>query len=136
MRTFRVALLLFVSILVLHVASLARSERKATQAQARGAVHLTLLSTTDTHGHIEPWDYYANKPANLGVAKIATLVKQERAKAPDALLCSIAATRSRARRSRITSRARTPRRPIRCALCVREHPVHRADVWRAVERRA
>lgn len=49
-------------------------------------VTITLLSTTDIHGHIEPWDYYAGKPANLGLAKIATLVKQARKEAPDALL--------------------------------------------------
>ncbi len=47
---------------------------------------ITLLSTTDIHGHIEPIDYYSNKPANLGLAKIATLVKEQRADAPKALL--------------------------------------------------
>ena len=47
---------------------------------------ITLLSTTDIHGHIEPIDYYSNKPANLGLAKIATLVKEQRAEAPKALL--------------------------------------------------
>jgi 2',3'-cyclic-nucleotide 2'-phosphodiesterase / 3'-nucleotidase len=50
------------------------------------AVNITLLSTTDSRGHIEPCDYYTNKPANLGLAKIATLVKQARVAAPDALL--------------------------------------------------
>ena len=49
-------------------------------------VTLTLLSTTDIHGHIEPWDYYANKPANLGLAKIETLIQQVRADAPNVLL--------------------------------------------------
>jgi 2',3'-cyclic-nucleotide 2'-phosphodiesterase (5'-nucleotidase family) len=47
---------------------------------------LTLLDTTDSHGHILPWDYYENHPADLGLAKIATLVKRARADAPDALL--------------------------------------------------
>ncbi len=47
---------------------------------------IVLLDTTDIHGRIEPWDYYADKPANLGLAKIATLIKQQRAQAPDALL--------------------------------------------------
>jgi 2',3'-cyclic-nucleotide 2'-phosphodiesterase/3'-nucleotidase len=50
------------------------------------SVSITLLGTTDTHGRLLPWDYYANKPDNLGIAKIATLIKQERATAPDALL--------------------------------------------------
>ena len=50
------------------------------------SVSITLLGTTDLHGRIEPWDYYANKPADLGLVKIATLIKQARAEAPDALL--------------------------------------------------
>jgi 2',3'-cyclic-nucleotide 2'-phosphodiesterase/3'-nucleotidase len=49
-------------------------------------VTLTLLRTTDSHGHIEPWDYYANKPANLGLAKIETLIRQVRAGAPNVVL--------------------------------------------------
>jgi 2',3'-cyclic-nucleotide 2'-phosphodiesterase (5'-nucleotidase family) len=49
-------------------------------------IEITLLDTTDTHGRIEPWDYYADKPANLGLAKIATLIRQQRAGAPEALL--------------------------------------------------
>ena len=50
------------------------------------SVSITLLGTTDLHGRIEPWDYYADKPVDLGLVKIATLVKQARAQAPDALL--------------------------------------------------
>lgn len=49
-------------------------------------VSLTILDTTDAHGRIEPWDYYANRPANLGMAKIATLIKEARVEDPDALL--------------------------------------------------
>jgi 2',3'-cyclic-nucleotide 2'-phosphodiesterase / 3'-nucleotidase len=49
-------------------------------------VTITLLSTTDIHGHIEPWDYYANRAANLGLAKIASLVGQARTEAANALL--------------------------------------------------
>ena len=55
-------------------------------AQGKHDVSITLLSTTDIHGHVEPWDYYEDKPLNLGLAKIATLVKQARAQDPDALL--------------------------------------------------
>ena len=64
------------------------SARLAIRAHAAGPsrVTITLLSTTDIHGHIEPWDYYTNKPADLGLAKIATLIKQARAEAPHALL--------------------------------------------------
>lgn len=57
-------------------------------AQAK-TVSITLLGTTDLHGRIEPWDYFAEKPADLGLAKIATLVKRERAKTPDALLVDV-----------------------------------------------
>jgi 2',3'-cyclic-nucleotide 2'-phosphodiesterase (5'-nucleotidase family) len=55
-------------------------------SKPQSSVTITLLSTTDIHGHVEPWDYYANKPANLGLAKISTLVMQARAEAPQALL--------------------------------------------------
>jgi 2',3'-cyclic-nucleotide 2'-phosphodiesterase / 3'-nucleotidase len=50
------------------------------------SVSITLLGTTDLHGRIEPWDYYADKPVDFGLVKIATLVKQVRAEVPDALL--------------------------------------------------
>jgi len=53
---------------------------------AQGQISIVLLDTTDVHGRIEPWDYYADKQANLGLAKIATLIKQQRAENPDALL--------------------------------------------------
>jgi 2',3'-cyclic-nucleotide 2'-phosphodiesterase / 3'-nucleotidase len=49
-------------------------------------VTLTLLSTTDIHGHVEPWNYLTGRPANLGLAKIATLVRQFRAEEPHVLL--------------------------------------------------
>jgi 2',3'-cyclic-nucleotide 2'-phosphodiesterase/3'-nucleotidase len=50
------------------------------------SVSITLLGTTDLHGRIEPWDYYANKSEDLGLVKIASLVRQARAEVPDALL--------------------------------------------------
>ena len=50
------------------------------------SVHLTLLGTTDLHGHIEPLDYYSNKPAQLGLAKIATLIRRVRAAQQNVLL--------------------------------------------------
>src|SRR6266852_6519322 len=49
-------------------------------------VRLTLLGTTDIHGNIEPWDYYPDRPANRGLAKIATLVRRIRAADPHVLL--------------------------------------------------
>src|SRR5712671_6919464 len=55
-------------------------------AQTPPVVHITLLGTTDLHGHIEPLDYYSNKPAQLGLAKIATLIHRVRATQPNVLL--------------------------------------------------
>jgi 2',3'-cyclic-nucleotide 2'-phosphodiesterase (5'-nucleotidase family) len=53
---------------------------------APSAVTITLLSTTDSHGHLAAWDYYADKAVPNGLTKMATLVKQQRAEAPHALL--------------------------------------------------
>lgn len=47
---------------------------------------ITLLSTTDLHTNLVAYDYYASKSAEWGLAKVATLIRQEREKAPDALL--------------------------------------------------
>src|SRR5207245_8376780 len=49
-------------------------------------VAITLLGTTDLHGNLYPIDYYANKPANRRLAKIATLVRRVRAEQPNVLL--------------------------------------------------
>jgi 2',3'-cyclic-nucleotide 2'-phosphodiesterase/3'-nucleotidase len=49
-------------------------------------VTLTLLATTDLHGNLVPHDYYANRPAPRGLAKIATLVRQVRDEQPNLLL--------------------------------------------------
>jgi 2',3'-cyclic-nucleotide 2'-phosphodiesterase/3'-nucleotidase len=71
--------------------SIAPGATRATQsapapAAPSATVDLTLLGTTDLHGHIEPIDYYTNKQANLGLAKIATLIHQVRAQRPNVLL--------------------------------------------------
>ena len=64
-----------------------RAPQSAPASAAPAAtVDLTLLGTTDLHGHIEPLDYYTNQPANLGLAKIATLIRRERAERPNVLL--------------------------------------------------
>ncbi len=54
--------------------------------QAPVEVSLTLLGTTDIHGNIEPVDYYANQPANRGLAKVATLIRHVRAEQSNVLL--------------------------------------------------
>ncbi|WP_026908355.1 bifunctional metallophosphatase/5'-nucleotidase [Paucisalibacillus globulus] len=40
---------------------------------------LVLLETSDIHGNVFPQNYGTNEKAELGIAKIATLIKQERA---------------------------------------------------------
>lgn len=49
-------------------------------------VTITLLSTTDSHGHLLAWDELTKRPTNEGLAKIATLVRQVRAEEPNTLL--------------------------------------------------
>ncbi len=50
------------------------------------SVTVTLLATTDLHGYIYPYDYYTGKPAERGLAKIATLIRQARSENPNTLL--------------------------------------------------
>jgi 2',3'-cyclic-nucleotide 2'-phosphodiesterase (5'-nucleotidase family) len=57
----------------------------ALAADAR-EVTVRILATTDLHGNIYPYDYYAGKPAARGLAKIATLIAAERAANPNNLL--------------------------------------------------
>ena len=48
--------------------------------------HIVILSTTDMHGRVFPIDYYTNKYDNVGITKVATLVKEARKNDPDLLL--------------------------------------------------
>src|SRR5205809_1883205 len=48
--------------------------------------HVVILGTTDMHGRVVPIDYYTNKYDNVGIAKIATLVKEARKNDPELLL--------------------------------------------------
>ena len=45
---------------------------------AAQSVTVRILATTDLHGNIYPYDYFTAKPAPRGLAKIATLIAQER----------------------------------------------------------
>jgi 2',3'-cyclic-nucleotide 2'-phosphodiesterase/3'-nucleotidase len=54
-----------------------------------GSFRLTILGTTDLHGHVLNWDYFSDSPFGdtqgnqVGLAKIATLVAAERARAAE-----------------------------------------------------
>lgn len=59
----------------------------AAPAPAPVSLKLQVLSTTDVHGHVYPTNYYGdegNEP--LGLARVATLIKQHRAANPNTLL--------------------------------------------------
>lgn len=58
----------------------------ATAAFGQSQVTVRVLATTDLHGNIYPYDYYTARPAERGLAKIATLVARERAANPNTLL--------------------------------------------------
>lgn len=47
---------------------------------------VTVLATTDLHGNVFPVDYFSNRPADRGLAKIASLIREARAGSPSALL--------------------------------------------------
>lgn len=48
--------------------------------------HVTVLSTTDLHGHVHPMDDFTGEPANWGLAKVATLIKNARRLDPELIL--------------------------------------------------
>ncbi len=56
------------------------------QGQTKQRAHVVILSTTDMHGRVFPIDYYTNKYDNVGIAKVATLIKEARKNDPDLLL--------------------------------------------------
>ena len=49
--------------------------------------HLRVMSTTDLHVHVFPYDYYGDRPADtMGLARTAALIEAVRAEATNALL--------------------------------------------------
>lgn len=58
----------------------------AGSAAAPTRVQVTILSTTDLHGHILPFDYYLNRPEPGGLAQAATIIKEARKENPNLLL--------------------------------------------------
>lgn len=61
-------------------------------ATATERTSITVLSTTDLHAHIAPVDYFTNKPANYGLAKVGTLIRQAQKVDPQLLLLDVGDT--------------------------------------------
>jgi 2',3'-cyclic-nucleotide 2'-phosphodiesterase/3'-nucleotidase len=74
-------IVLNVSLTLISVVSSGTAQRTTPQR-----AHVVILSTTDMHGRVFPIDYYTNKYDNVGIAKVATLVKEARKNDPDLLL--------------------------------------------------
>lgn len=47
---------------------------------------IAMVATTDIHGNIYPLDYYAGKPADQGLAKVSTYVKNLKKSSPNIIL--------------------------------------------------
>jgi 2',3'-cyclic-nucleotide 2'-phosphodiesterase/3'-nucleotidase len=77
---------LFVAMVSFCVPLLTLTGSSRGQNSTSKRAHIVILSTTDMHGRIFPIDYYTNKYVNVGIAKVATLVKQARKDDPDLLL--------------------------------------------------
>ena len=58
----------------------------AASAPASETVTVTVLATTDTHGHLLPYDYFTKEKAARGLAAAATLVDEVRRETPNVLL--------------------------------------------------
>ena len=58
----------------------------AAFAFAQEKATVTILETADIHGSIAPWDYATDKYDDKGLAKVATIISEERAKDPTLLL--------------------------------------------------
>jgi len=70
-----------ISIVLLALVFIHRGPQAATPR-----AHVVILSTTDMHGRIFPIDYYTNKYDNVGITKVATLIKEARKNDPNLLL--------------------------------------------------
>ncbi|WP_314061948.1 5'-nucleotidase C-terminal domain-containing protein [uncultured Vagococcus sp.] len=58
----------------------------APKAVGKETKTLTILGTSDVHGNVWDWSYEDDAAADLGFAKIGTIVKAERAKNPHSIL--------------------------------------------------
>lgn len=78
--------LLLISLLALSLVALSLSVRTHSGSAAPQRAHVVILGTTDMHGRVFPIDYYTNKYDNVGITKVATLIKEARKTDPNLLL--------------------------------------------------
>ncbi len=77
----------FYSFLLVGIVCLGVLFRGQANSSTGSIVNLTILETTDIHTNIYPYDYFAGRVSqNQGLAKVATLIAQERAANPNTLL--------------------------------------------------
>jgi 2',3'-cyclic-nucleotide 2'-phosphodiesterase/3'-nucleotidase len=76
----------FTGFCLLSILALSISVHTFSGAGAAQRAHVVIMGTTDMHGRVFPIDYYTNKYDNVGIAKVATLVKEARKSDPDLLL--------------------------------------------------
>jgi 2',3'-cyclic-nucleotide 2'-phosphodiesterase/3'-nucleotidase len=76
----------FVGLLALSILALSISVHTSAQRGPGQRAHVVILGTTDMHGRVFPIDYYTNKYDNVGITKVATLIKEARKADPDLLL--------------------------------------------------
>jgi len=58
----------------------------AAGAAQDASVRITVLFTSDLHGHILPYDYFSAQPAEFGLAKVGTLIRRVREENPNTIL--------------------------------------------------
>jgi 2',3'-cyclic-nucleotide 2'-phosphodiesterase (5'-nucleotidase family) len=78
-RRLRIAPLFLLSLLVFTFIG-------SSSSAAADRVVVTILQTTDLHGHLLPWDYQRAQPADDGLARVATRVEAIRKETPNVLL--------------------------------------------------
>jgi 2',3'-cyclic-nucleotide 2'-phosphodiesterase / 3'-nucleotidase len=76
----------FVGLLALSILALSISVHTSAQRAVGQRAHVVIIGTTDMHGRVFPIDYYTNKYDNVGMTKVATLIKEARKADPDLLL--------------------------------------------------
>lgn len=83
---FKKSLILFLTIFLIF--GVVKVSISVNQNSSQNQVKITILVTTDEHGNVYPIDYYTLKPANRGLAKVYTLIKQVRSENPNTILIS------------------------------------------------